>query len=126
MTFLITAHSTKPGKEDIYEEFLQHRKLWFVRNLPGIISYKVFRTRKRFDPGGAASKNLNYTVMAIIEHEGDEQALTDLYTSEKWITFMEEYLHVLENDAPLYIADEIPEISRLSFDEFKEKSCSCP
>lgn len=125
MPYLITAHSTKPGKEDIYEDFLKQRKLWFVRNLKGITSYKVFRTEQRYDPAGTAPKDIRYTVMAIIEYEGDVKALTDIYTSDKWLAFMEEYLHVLEDDAPLYLAHEIPQLGQMSEEEFKDATCQC-
>ncbi|NOX49601.1 MAG: hypothetical protein GXP16_03575 [Gammaproteobacteria bacterium] len=118
MAYLITAHSTQPGKEDLYEDFLKQRKLWFVRNLPGMTSYKVYRTERRFDPSGTASQDIRYTIMAIIEHEGDIDALTALYTSDAWIEFMGEYIHLLEDDPALYVAHEIPEIAHLSGDEF--------
>jgi len=125
MPFLITAHATKPGQEDLYEEFLKQRKLWFVRNLPGITSYRVFRTEARFDPSGQAPNDLRYTVMAIIEYEGDTDTLTALYTSDKWISFMNEYIHVLEDDAPLYLAHEIPQTAELSREAFREGACQC-
>lgn len=125
MPFLITAHSTKPGQEDLYEEFLKQRKLWFVRNLPGITSYRVFRTEARFDPTWQEGDPLRYTVMAIIEYEGDVESLSALYTSEKWIDFMDEYIHVLEDDAPLYLAHEIPQTGALSREEFRARACQC-
>lgn len=125
MPFLITAHSTLPGKEDLYEDFLKQRKLWFVRNLPGIVSYKVFRMEKRFDPSGEASKEIRYTVVAIIEYEGDEDTLAGLYTSDNWLEFMQEYIHVLEDDAPLYLAHEIPQIAEMSREEFVANNCEC-
>ena len=125
MPFLITAHATKPGQEDLYEDFLKQRKLWFVRNLPGITSYRVFRTEARFDPSGQAPDDIRYTVMAIIEYEGDTDTLTALYTSKKWIDFMGEYIHVLEDDAPLYLAHEIPQTGKLGREEFREGACQC-
>ncbi len=125
MPFLITAHATKPGKEDLYEDFLKQRKLWFVRNLPGIVNYKVYRTERRFDPSGELPNHLSYTVMAIIEYEGDEQTLTALYTSKQWVDFMGEYIHLLEDDAPLYMAHEIPQIEAMSREGFRDHACSC-
>ncbi|VAX35013.1 hypothetical protein MNBD_UNCLBAC01-1777 [hydrothermal vent metagenome] len=124
MTYLITAHSTQPGKEDIYEEFLRSRKLWFVRNLKGIKSYKVYRTERRFDPSGTAPTEIRYNIMAVIECEGDLDAATSIYTSEEWIAFMGEYMHLLESDPVLYIAHEIPETGSMSREECESKVLS--
>jgi hypothetical protein len=110
MIHIITAHSTKPGKEDEYENFLKQRKLRYVRCLPGISSYRVFRTERRFDPSMQASPEIRYTVIAIIEFQGNEKALEKLYTSPEWVEFMEEYMHLLEDDPALYISHEIPEL----------------
>lgn len=121
MTYLVTAHSTQPGMEDIYEEFLKSRKLWFVRNLPGIKSYKVLRTERRFDPSGTMPTEIRYDIIAIIEMEGDLDAATSLYTNEEWISFMAEYMHLLEDDPALYVAHEIPEIASMSREECKDK-----
>ncbi len=121
MIHLVTAHSTKPGKEAIYEEFLKSRKLWFVRNLPGIIRYRVFRTERRFDPSESLSPKMRYDIMAVIEYEGDLDTLTKLYTSEEWLAFMGEYMHLLEDDPVLYIAHEVPELAALSSEAFKSK-----
>lgn len=122
MTHLVTAHSAKPGQEDLYEEFLKQRKLWFVRNLPGMISYKVYRTERRFDPSETAPRDIRYNIIAIIEHEGDLDAVTNLYTSNEWVSFMSEYMHLLEEDPALYIAHEVPEISQLTGEEFKSRN----
>ncbi len=122
MTCMVTAHSTKPGKEDLYEEFLKQRKLWFVRNLPGITSYKVYRTEQRFDPSETASRHIRYNVIAIIEYEGSIDAITELYTSSEWIAFMDEYMDLLEDDPALYIAHEVPEVDNLSSEEFIKRS----
>ena len=122
MICMVTAHSTKPGKEDIYEDFLKQRKLWFVRNLPGITSYKVYRTEQRFDPSNTASQEVRYNVIAIIEYDGDIDAITKLYSSSEWVAFMEEYMDLLEDDPALYIAHEVPEVGNLSKDEFIKKS----
>ena len=119
MATLITAHSTQPGQEALYEKFLEQRKLWFVRNLPGMKSYKVYRTEKRFDPSGEAPTDVHYTIIAIIEYDGDLDGLTEVYTSEAFIEFMGEYMHLLEDDPILYTAHEIPELGRLSSEEFK-------
>ncbi|VAW85150.1 hypothetical protein MNBD_GAMMA17-1766 [hydrothermal vent metagenome] len=72
MVCMVTAHSTKLGKEDIYEQFLRQRKLWFVRNLPGITSYKVYRTERRFDPSGLASPDIEDDPALYIAHEVPE------------------------------------------------------
>ncbi len=125
MPYLITAHSTKPGKEALYEQFLEQRKLWFVRNLPGITSYRVFRTEQRFDPSGQAPNDIRFTVMAIIEYEGDPEVMTALYTSDNWLEFMDEYIHVLEDDAPLYLAHEVQETGKLSRAAFQAEACNC-
>jgi len=126
MPFMITAHSTKPGQQELYEKFLQERKLWFVRNLPGIISYRVFRTEERFDPSGEAPKDIRYDVIAIIEYAGDVASISALYTSDKWQDFMNEYIHVLDADAPMYLAHEISQLAELSRQEFRQGACQCP
>lgn len=115
---MVTAHSTKPGKEDIYEDFLKQRKLWFVRNIPRIVNYNVYRTIRRFDPSGTASQEIRYDVIAIIQYDGTIDELTEMYTSSEWIGFMDEYMDLLEDDPTLYIAHEIPETDHLTRDEF--------
>jgi len=118
MVCMVTAHSTKLGKEDLYEAFLRQRKLWFVRNLPGITSYKVYRTERRFDPSGLASQAIRYDVVAVIEYDGSVDEITALYTSHEWIAFMDEYMHLLEDDPALYVAHEVSETDSLNRDEF--------
>ena len=119
MATLITAHSTQPGQEAIYEKFLQYRKLWFVRHLPGMQSCKVYRTEKRFDPSGLAPTDIHYSVIAIIEFDGDIDKLSEVYSNDSFVDFMGEYMHLLEDDPVLYQAHEIPELGQVSAEEFK-------
>lgn len=120
MVTLVTAHSTKPGKEDHYEDFLKQRKLWFVRNLPGITNYKVYRTERRF-PLMEEFDEVRYNIIAVIELEGDVEAALKLYGSDEWAAFMDEYMDLLEDDPALYIAHEVPEIGQLEKHQFKAK-----
>lgn len=104
MPFLVTTHNTKPGKEDLYEEFLCKRKLWFIRNLPGIIRYEVFRTERRAGTSGpVASTDLRYMVVAIIECE-DVVEMYKLRSSDLYQNFIKEYVDLLEDDIALYEA----------------------
>lgn len=122
MIHIVTAHSTKPGREDRYEDFLKHRKLWFVRNLPGITSYKVFRTEQRFPPGDGNIQDIRYNIIAVIKYDGDVEEAMRLYSSPEWVAFMGEYMDLLEDDPALYIAHEIPELGQLSKDAFISKA----
>ena len=121
MIHIVTAHSAKPGKEDRYEDFLKQRKLWFVRNLPGIASYKVYRTEQRFPPGDGNAQEVRYNIIAIIEYDGDIEEAMRLYSSAEWVAFMDEYMDLLEDDPALYIAHEVPELDKLSNEEFVRK-----
>ena len=121
MTYLVTAHSTKPGREDLYEEFLKQRKLWFVRCLPGIKNYKVYRTEQPFPPNDGNSKEVRFNIIAVIEFDGNAEQAMKLYNSNEWIDFMEEYMDLLEDNPVLYIAHEVPEVGRLSKEEFKRE-----
>ena len=55
--------------------------------------------------------------MAVIEYDGGVDDITALYRSSEWIAFMDEYMHLLEGDPALYVAHEVPEVGRLSWDE---------
>lgn len=102
MITMVTAHSAKPGMADKYEQFMHDKKLDFVRSLPKVTNYTVYRTQDRFDPTGLLPKEKRYDMVAIIEYDGTQEELTALYSSEKWINFMDQYLHMIEEDAPLY------------------------
>ncbi|MBT1065055.1 hypothetical protein KJY73_15795 [Bowmanella sp. Y26] len=114
MTILVTAHSTKPGMEDRYEAFLRHRKLRYVRSLPGIKSYRVFRTERRFAQSTPDGTPKRYDIMAIIELDSREQDILAIYQSDAWQRFMQEYIEWLEDDPAIYLAHEIQEDSLAS------------
>lgn len=109
MTILVTAHSTKPGMQDKYEAFLRHRKLRYVRNLPGMKSYRVFRTERRFAQAPSDETQKRYDIIAIIELDTREQDILAIYQSEDWYKFMQEYIDWLEDDPSIYLAHEIQE-----------------
>jgi len=118
MPFLVTAHSTQPGQEDLYEEFLQQRKLWFVRSLPGIKRYSVYRTDHRVDdPTANKPEDMRYNIIAIIEVE-DMKAAQALHESPEYQAFMAEYVGLLEDDPSMYVAHEVATTGQLSKDEF--------
>lgn len=81
MAVLVTAHSTKPGYEEQYESFLKQRKIGFVRRLPGITAYRVYRTEQRFPVAEGHEEQVRYNIMAIIEYDGNTEELLALYTS---------------------------------------------
>ncbi len=118
MPFLITAHSTKPGEEDFYEKFLQDRKLAFVRDLPEVKNYTVFRTRRRADdPVEGKPNTIKYDIIAIVEVE-DIEAVKKMRMSKLYQDFASEYRGLLEEDPAIYIADEVPEMAQKSKSEF--------
>ncbi len=118
MPFLVTAHSTQPGKEDLYEEFLQQRKLWFVRNLSGIKRYDVYRTDHRADnPAANKPQDMRYNIVAIIEVE-DLEAASKVHLSPEYQAFMAEYIGLLEDDPSMYVAHEVELTAQLSKEEF--------
>ena len=118
MPFLVTAHSTKPGMEDFYEGFLQNRKLAFVRALPGVKRYDVYRMDHRADDpkanGGAAMK---YTIVAIIEVE-DMAAAQALRSSKQYQEFVSEYIDLLEDDPAIFAAHAVQQLAAVSKAEF--------
>lgn len=98
MRVLVSTHFAVEGKADLYEEFLQERKIPFVRSLPGVKSYEVHRITSCMVPPGQA---LRYEFAAIIEvEEGvDAQAI---FASSEYQAFRQEYVDMLEPDPGLY------------------------
>lgn len=118
MPILVTAHSTKAGKEDVYEEFMRRRKLWFIRNLPGITNYQVFRTERRFGASGpSGSSEMRYNFVAIIEVDDLAEAVK-LYSSDLFQNFVKEYIDLLEDDPALYEAHVVEQTGMESKDDF--------
>ncbi len=118
MPFLVTAHSTTPGQEDFYEEFLKNRKLAFVRALPGVKNYTVFRTEQRADNTMASGNEpMKYNIIAIIEVE-DMAAAHDLRSSALYQDFVGEYINLLEDDPTIYTAHEVLQIAEKTKSEF--------
>lgn len=118
MPFLVTAHSTQPGKEDLYEKFLQKRKLWFVRNLPGVKRYDVYRTDHRVDdPAANKPADMRYNLVAVIEVE-DLEAARKMHVGPEYQAFMAEYIGWLEEDPSMYVAHEVESTAELSKQEF--------
>lgn len=118
MPVIITAHSTKPGKEDLYEEFMRRRKLWFIRHLPGITHYQVFRTERRFGIcGPSGSSGMRYNFVAIIEVDDLAEAVK-LSSSDLFQNFVKEYIDLLEDDPALYEAHVVEQTGMESKDDF--------
>ena len=72
MITMVTAHSAKPGMAEQYEQFMHDKKLAFVRSLPKVKNYTVYRTKGRFDPTGMLPQDKRYDMVAIIEYDGTE------------------------------------------------------
>lgn len=118
MPFLVTAHATKPGEEDFYEKFLQDRKLAFIRALPEVKNYTVFRTERRADdPGQGRPETIKYDIIAIVEVE-DIATIKKLRMSPLYQEFAGEYRGLLEDDPAIYIAHEVTENAQKTKAEF--------
>ncbi|GHF23853.1 hypothetical protein GCM10017044_18030 [Kordiimonas sediminis] len=111
MITMVTGHSAKPGMLEAYVEFLEQKKLNFVRSLPKVSRYQVYRTERRFDPSGMLPEDKRFDIVAIIDYDGSETELEMLFMSDAWVAFMEEYMFMLEEDAPLYIASALADCS---------------
>lgn len=116
MPTLIVVHGIAPGAEELYEQFLLKRKLAYIRGLPGVRRYEVFRRDRPLEPGAPESE-IEYDIVVILETD-DLDALQAARATPEYDAFRREYVDLIEPTPVIYEARRLEAEAALSADEF--------
>lgn len=119
MPTMMTVYRIDPDGKELYEEYLARRKVEYIRNMPGVRNFQVFKRARRLEPD-APSEEYAFDIVAIIEVD-DVEAFQAERAGAEYDAFRTEYVHLLAPaPVPIYEAELIdcPAGEGLSADEF--------
>jgi hypothetical protein len=116
MPSIVVVHSIAPGQSELYEDFVAKRKLAFIRSLPGVQRYEVFRRIRKLEPE-FPEMELSYDIVATLEID-DLDTLQAARATPEYDAFRNEYVHLLQPRPVVYEARKMESEAALSREEF--------
>ncbi|HEY2715673.1 MAG TPA: hypothetical protein VGI73_05580 [Solirubrobacterales bacterium] len=106
MPTMLTVYRIEAQGKELYGEYLAKRKVEYVRNLPGVKQFQVFRRARRLEPE-SPSEEFDFDIVAVIDVD-DVEAFQAVRDGQDYDDFRQEYVHLLEpKPVPIYEAERI-------------------
>jgi hypothetical protein len=106
MPTMLTVYRIEPEGKELYGEYLVKRKIDYVRNLPGVKQFQVFRRARRLEPE-SPSEEFDFDIVAVIDVD-DVEAFQAVRAGQDYDDFRQEYVHLLEpKPVPIYEAERL-------------------
>jgi heme-degrading monooxygenase HmoA len=103
---MLTVYRIQADSKELYEEYLAKRKVDYIRNMPGVRGFQVFRRARRLEPDNP-SQEFDFDIVAVIDVD-DVEAFQAERAGDEYDEFRREYVHLLEPaPVPIYEAERI-------------------